>query len=95
MSRAPGITSSRTSTTVMVALLARPDLWLPALGVLRRMAPPGWWRRAPHLPLPDRRLWEFRMVTAYGRGDAVPEPADVVTYVEWCRDTAALDGGHR
>ena len=37
--------------------------------------PPLWWRTPPHLPLPDRRLWEFRMVTAYGRPDAVPDRA--------------------
>ena len=31
--------------------------------------------RRPYLPLPDDRLWGFRMVTAYGSADAVPEPA--------------------
>jgi len=74
--------------TAATALVGRPDLWWAALGVLRRMAPPGWWRTPPHLPLPDPRLWEFRMVTAYGRRDAVPDRADVITYVEWCRATA-------
>jgi len=93
--RTTGRRGPRASATVVAALLGRPDLWWTSIGVLRRLAPPGWWRRAPHLPLPDPRLWEFRMVTAYGRGDAVPEPADVVSYVEWCRDTAALTGGGR
>ena len=73
-------------------VLRRPDLWWTALGALRRLAPPGWWRPPPHLPLPDRRLWEFRMVTAYGSPDAAPEPADVISYLEWCRSTAAADG---
>jgi len=70
-------------------VLARPDLWWTALGELRRMAPRLWWRSPPRLPLPDRRLWEFRMVTAYGRPDAVPERADVVSFLEWCRAASA------
>ena len=73
------------------AVLRRPDLWWAALGAVRRLAAPGWWRSPPHLPLPDRRLWRFRMVTAYGSPDADPEAADLISYLEWCRST----GGHR
>jgi hypothetical protein len=61
---------------------------------VRRLAPRWWWRTSPHLPLPDRRLWEFRMVTAYGRPDAVPERADVISFLEWCRSTAAPGSPH-
>jgi hypothetical protein len=81
-----------------MAVLARPDLWWTALGELRRMAPRLWWRSAPHLPLPDRRLWAFRMVTAFGRPDAAPDKADVISFLEWCRATSATasrPGGHR
>jgi hypothetical protein len=28
------------------------------------------------------------MVTAYGRPDAVPDRADVVSFLEWCRATS-------
>jgi hypothetical protein len=63
----------------------RPRLWVTALGAVWRLARPGWWRRAPHLPLPDEHLWSFRMVTAYGRPDAQPDAEDVVAYLEWCR----------
>ena len=63
-------TTGREVAVLVAAVLLRPDLWWTALGELRRMAPHLWWRTAPHLPLPDRRLWEFRMVTAYGRADA-------------------------
>ena len=73
------------------AVLRRPDLWWAALGAVRRLAAPGWWRSPPRLPLPDRRLWRFRMVTAYGSPDADPEAADLISYLEWCRST----GGHR
>jgi hypothetical protein len=72
------------------AVAWRPDLWWTALGVLRRLAAPGWWRSRPYLPLPGAALWRFRMVTAYGRPDAVPERADVVSYLEWCRSTAPV-----
>jgi len=78
----------RDAATMATAVLLRPDLWLTALGELRRMAPRLWWRSSPHLPTPDRRLWEFRMVTAYGRADAAPSRADVVSFLEWCRATA-------
>ena len=94
----PAQYSTREMTSLAGAVVRRPDLWWTALGELRRMAPRLWWRSPPHLPLPDRRLWEFRMVTAYGRADAVPDRADVVTFLEWCRATAAAapprPGGH-
>ena len=62
-------------------LLVRPWLWRYAL----RLAAPGWWRRSPHLPLPDREYLRFRMVTMYGDATHVPEPDDLVTYLDWCR----------
>jgi hypothetical protein len=72
---------------IVRAVLARPDLWWAALGALRRLAAPGWWRTTPYLPLPDDRLWAFRMVTAYGRPDAVPQAVDVISYLTWWRST--------
>ncbi len=80
--------SARAVRALGRAVAGRPDLWWTALGVLRRLAAPGWWRARPPLPLPDGRLWAFRMVTAYGRPDRVPERADVISYLEWCRSTA-------
>lgn len=90
-----------TGTTAIVgAVLRRPDLWWTGLGAVRRLAPPGWWRSPPHLPAPDRRLWRFRMVTAYGDPDADPTAADVISYLEWCRSTrtgrySGFSLGHR
>ena len=74
--------------TMAGAVVRRPGLWWTALAALRRLAVPGWWRTRPHLPLPDGRLWEFRMVTAYGRPDRTPDAADVISYLEWCRSTS-------
>jgi hypothetical protein len=89
--RGPG---GATVATLVVAVLRRPDLWWTALGELRRLTPRLWWRTAPHLPLPDRRLWEFRMVTAYGRPDAEPTRADVIAFLEWCRAASASSARH-
>jgi len=72
-------------------VLRRPSLWFTALAAVSRMAVPGWWRKSPYLPVPDPRLWDFRMVTAYGTADADPQPSDVISYLQWCRSTA----GHR
>jgi hypothetical protein len=87
VSEAPTV---RALVAVAMAVVLRPDLWWTALGSLRRMATPGWWRSSPYLPLPDPGWWHFRMVTAYGRPDAVPVRSDVVSYLEWCRSTAPI-----
>jgi hypothetical protein len=84
--------SGRALASVTVAVMRRPDLWWTALGALRRLAAPGWWSTRPHLPVPDARLWAFRMITAYGRPDAVPTRGDVISYLEWCRATARPGG---
>lgn len=69
--------------TVAGAVLARPGVWPAALRAAYRLAPPGWWRRPPHLPLPPAEYLAFRMVTAYGDPRAVPPAADVVAYLRW------------
>jgi hypothetical protein len=69
----------------VVALVRRPRLWPTALRQVWRLAPTGWWRRPPFLPLPDREYLGFRMQTMYGDASRAPEPGDVVTYLEWCR----------
>lgn len=70
---------------VVAAVLARPSLWPTALRQAMVLAVPGWWHRWPPLPLPDRDYLAFRLLTAYGRSDHPPEPADVVAYLRWCR----------
>jgi hypothetical protein len=69
---------------IIAAVSVRPRLWVTALVTVGRLAGPGWWHRPPYLPLPDTRLWAFRMETAYGRADVDPEVDDVLAYLEWC-----------
>ena len=71
-----------------LAVLARPSLWAVGAVQLFRLASPGWWRRWPPLPAPDRAYLRFRLQTAYGDPEHEPEPADVVSYLRWCRKHA-------
>lgn len=84
----PTESSSRRSAlgVMAVAVISHPSLWITAIRQVRILAPNGWWRRAPYLPLPDAEYLRFRMVTAYG-GEGVGQPtkSDVVTYLRWCR----------
>jgi hypothetical protein len=64
----------------LVALAVRPRLWSAAA----RLVPPGWWRRWPPRPLPPPDYLRFRAQTMYG-DDGRFDPADLVTYLEWCR----------
>ena len=65
----------------------RPWLWPTALRQVLRLAPMGWWRRWPPVPVPDPAYLRFRFQTQYGDPDHRPDPADVVSWLEWCRRT--------
>jgi hypothetical protein len=71
-------------TGATAALARRPRLWPTVIAQAGRFARPRWWRRPPFLPVPDREYLRHRLETQYGR-DGEPEPGDVVTYLEWCR----------
>jgi hypothetical protein len=74
------------SVSMVLAVLAHPSLWPTAVRQVALLAPSGWWRRAPYVPLPDPAYLRFRMVTAYGGdGDRGAEPEDLLTYLRWCR----------
>ena len=77
---------------VVRELLRRPDLWGVAVHQAFRLARPRWWATAPFLPLPDPAYVRFRALTAYGSADHEPDPVDVVTYLEWCRDLETVVG---
>jgi len=69
----------------VLAVAARPSLWGIAVVQVSRLARPGWWRRPPFLPLPDRNYLRFRLETQYGDPDHRVEPEDVLAYLRWCR----------
>ena len=77
--------AARRWAPAVAAVAVRPALWPTGVRQVLRLAPKGWWRRSPHLPLPDAGYLHFRMQTAYGDPQAAPRPADVVTYLHWCR----------
>ena len=70
---------------VSVTVLRHPRLWAVALAQAIRLARPGWWLKWPFIPVPSDDLWQLRMLTAYGGdGTALPDPGDVVSYLDWC-----------
>ncbi len=76
---------------LVAAVVVRPRLWPTALRQVGRLARPGWWRRAPFLPLPDPDYLGFRLETQYGGdGAAAADPLDLVRYLSWCRDQERL-----
>lgn len=88
MSDAPG---TRAWLGPVVLAVARcPWLWATAVRQIIALAPNGWWRRRPWLPLPDPDYLQFRMVTQYGDPNHPPEAADVVSYLRWCRGLRAV-----
>ncbi len=78
--------------SVVLAVAKRPDLWRTAIGQAGKLAGPGWWRRPPFLPVPDRDYMRFRLTTAYGDPDADPVPADVIAWLEWVRAWPRVTG---
>jgi hypothetical protein len=83
----------RVSRGGLVALLKRPSLWLTAVSTLAALAPDRWWRTPPFLPIPDRRVMDWRMTTAYGTPDSTLDEHDLVAYLEWRRRAARGSGG--
>lgn len=69
----------------MMAVAARPRLWVTAVGAVAALALDGWWRRPPFLPLPDEEMLRWRLTTAYGSPDHAVAPDDLVAYLEWRR----------
>jgi hypothetical protein len=71
--------------SLILAVIRRPSLWGTALGTIAALAPDGWWRRPPFLPIPDPALVGWRLTTAYGSAEADLAVGDLVSYLEWRR----------
>lgn len=78
----------------VLSVVRRPVLWPTAARQARVLARPGWWRRPPFLPIPDRAYLRFRMQTAYGGdGGTSPTDDDLLAYLRWCRHYPRAAGG--
>lgn len=75
-----------------IAVVMRPRLWRTAVRQSLRLARRGWWKTPPFLPLPSPSYTAFRIVTQYGTPTATPVTADVLDYLEWCRDWDSTNG---
>ena len=74
------------STGAILAVVRRPALWTTAIRAALSIAPRGWWRHRPFLPLPDPTWMHFRLETAYGGNGSQPLRAEeLVTWLEWRR----------
>jgi hypothetical protein len=69
----------------VTAVASRPGLWWTAVIQVAVLARPGWWKRWPPIPRPDRGYLRFRLETAYGDPEAEIAAGDVVEYLAWCR----------
>lgn len=81
----PPTVDLRVAASAVAAVLRHPSLWATALVQLRRLAPKGWWRHQPFLPVPDPEYVAFRLQTMYGDAAHAPEGDDLVTYLRWCK----------
>jgi hypothetical protein len=61
----------------------RPRLLARLLAAAWRFRARRWYRTPPFLPLPPRGYLEWRIHTAYGEADHLPEPGDVERYLDW------------
>ncbi len=82
-------TGTQTSVFGMVrALWNHPTLWLVAARLAWAARRPGWWKRAPFLPIPSEAYLSFRTQTQYGEvAPTSPETVeeDLVAYLRWVR----------
>ena len=74
--------------SMVAAVAVRPRLWATAVKAGLELAPTGWWKRKPYLPLPDPDWTHFRVVTAYGGDGSLPtRPHELVTWLDWKRSS--------
>lgn len=74
---------TRLALVLLAKAAANPSTGIALLRVGWRFRRRDWFRRFPFLPLPDRAYMRWRMHTAYGRDDALPDAADVVRFARW------------
>jgi hypothetical protein len=71
------------SWNLVLAVGRRPRLWSEGLRTLLAMAPRGWWRKPPFVPIPDADYAAWRVATARGDANARINEKELVSYLEW------------
>ena len=69
--------------TLFRLALRRPGLLPDLAGAAWAFRARGWYRRPPFLPLPPVDYLRWRMETAFGDPDAVPEDREFERFVRW------------
>lgn len=75
----------RLMLALLLAVVARPSLWITAIVEAKRFVPDDWLRQKPHLPLPDPEMLRFRLTTQYGNAESPLVVGDVLTWLRWCK----------
>lgn len=75
---------------VAASVAFRPVLWTEGARQVHLLAGRRWWRRASRLPVPDAAWARFRLTTQLGTTEGVPEPAEIVAWLRWCRSMRDL-----
>jgi hypothetical protein len=83
--RGSRLAAARSWIALAGSLCSRPALWPTALRMAGRLRPKG-----SLLADPAREYLAMRMEIAYGNRFAVPLPADLIDWLEWCRRTERL-----
>jgi hypothetical protein len=63
--------------------VTRPRTLVWLLATAWRLRARDWYRRPPFVPLPPRAYVAWRLHTAYGDEERVPEPAEIERYLGW------------
>ena len=80
--------SDRILLRLAALAMRRPGLIAPMLRAAWRFRAERWWSRPPFLPLPPEQYMAWRLHTAFGDENAIPEAAQLERYLRWTRTAA-------
>lgn len=78
--------SGRIGTVFVRVVVRHPSLACEAIRLAAATAAPDWFRKAPFVPRPEPRYRDWRLLTAYGRPDAIPTEREMEEFLRWRRN---------